>query len=629
MYRLRLALLFALFVAALVFGSWVVKSSSQEEHLEAEVKPAMLVSLEGFRLLHSQRMMAAQHFLSEVSQSRLPNLLGVLAKHRDALEALKKKVRNELGIVRVTDNRELDKLVRTIFQSNPKTFGPLGKDLNQALEGVTFRKEYVQKLSLVFSSCSLQEEAWDVCFFKYFYTDFVDYVLPERTGDIASLPELFIVMDPDGQTTRAIYDNLPQVAERVLDSTLDGKTKEQATTTALERFRDHVRPRFNQATPALDILNKGEKRVVRSYLTMDDSIYVVVGMRLGSAESGAPLALAGYLLDSGRAQQDAGKVIGVSPTLKLCLASQGQKEASVSEALCDRERSRQAKGLSFVFRPSSSAAYQLIGSSLAGAQASRLQALCRTETEACPVVDGGFLSEGDLMGYVASIPLDYVPEGASLRVLVSSTYSEVLLPSQMGFFNLVGVAVLALLAGVGLMYLLFRHMNRPFADMEKVANTIIDGNFDVDFPFHYSERLPRSMGQSLTIMKAVLLGQPLPEDRERDSSWGDSFGMSGVDAMSEDTNENVGAVEAMEEIDASKVPANPTDYYHQLFREYTEARLSVGASVVGITYVRFVEKASKVEASLRERTGARQIILRVQVKEGQVVLVPQKVREPI
>ncbi len=627
MYRIRLVVLFGVLVTALVFGAWGLKRSGQEEQLETDVKPGLQVSLEGFQLLHSQRMEEADRFLSDLSETTLPKVLGVLAHHQDDLLALQKKVRNEHGIADFSQHELVDKLVRRVYRENPKVFASLTQELDQVLDGVPNRKEYIQKLGLIFSSCSLQEDPWDICFFKFFYTEFVGRALPDMELASKDFPELFVMMDPDGKTSRVLYENFPQFAQRSIDPALDQSTKDQLEATALERFGDHVRPGFNQATPLLDLLARGDKRQSSSYLVVGDAVYVVVGRRLGSLDSGAPLALAGYQLDTVRAQQDAARIVGVRPSLKLCLAA--VRDETVSDALCDRERARQSKGLSFFFRAPSTSTYQQLGSSLTPQQAEQIHSLCRTESESCPAVEGGVLSDGDLLGVVGSVPLDHMPTGSALRVLVSSTYSGSLRPYETGFIHLVVVAFAALLIGILILYLLALHMNKPFEEMDRVANTVIGGNFEIEFPFQYPDPLPRAMGQSLTIMKAVLLGQPLPEDRELESSWGATLALRGMDALSEETDEGFGGSEAMEEIDPSAVPASPTEYYHRLFKEYIDARRKSGASIDGITYVKFVEKAAKVEKSLRERTGAKQIILRVEIKEGQVVLIPMKVKESV
>ena len=59
---------------------------------------------------------------------------------------------------------------------------------------------------------------------------------------------------------------------------------------------------------------------------------------------------------------------------------------------------------------------------------------------------------------------------------------------------------------------------QPFEAID-TQHEVINGNFDYQFPFDYSEELPSSMAQSLNLMVAVLLGKPLPEDEA--SSVGD------------------------------------------------------------------------------------------------------------
>jgi hypothetical protein len=78
---------------------------------------------------------------------------------------------------------------------------------------------------------------------------------------------------------------------------------------------------------------------------------------------------------------------------------------------------------------------------------------------------------------------------------------------------------------------------------------------------------------------------------------------------------------------ADSVKESATEYYRRLFREYTEAKRRLGEETNKITYIKFVEKIAKTEKALRSKYEVKQILLKVETKDNQVVLVPLKVVE--
>ncbi|GEM_PF-4108336 len=623
MFQVRLTVLLVLVVVIMVLGGWTLRNHGQSEQLETDVKPALKVSLESFRLLHTERMSRAERFLGSVSQSKLPSLLTLVASYKRQFQDLRTRVRAKYGSLAGQDPRA-SQWVPEMVRLNPDIFRKVKGDLAALLDGEPEKDVLTNRLAHVFSSCGFNDNSYDECFFKFFWAEFFTRYLADEDNR-KHLPELMVILDSDDKTARIIYENLPQFTERFFAEKLEKAEREQMEVSAYSRYADQVQFGFNARCPAIDVVARGEAQQATSYLELGDSVYAVVVRRLGAPGGAGPIALAGYQLDNRRATEDAARVVGMRPGLLACLDE--ANSGDLSETRCDYERSLQTKGISFFFRGSSATTYTRVGTSLGERAGEDLVSACRIDSDSCPPTEGCFLQSGDLVAVSGTVPLEVQPGAATIRAVVSTSLSAELGAHDTMFLYIAVFGLVALIVGVIMMLVLARHLNKPFEEMERVANSVIGGSFDVDFPYHFDEPVPRAMGQTLTIMKAVLLGQPIPEESERDQSWGDAMGLKGMDSLEDDEERSSDGPERLEELEYADAPDNPTEYYNRLFKEYVEARRSLGISVDGITYVKFVEKAARVEKSLRERLGLKRVVLKVSIRGDQVVLVPYRVRE--
>ena len=167
--------------------------------------------------------------------------------------------------------------------------------------------------------------------------------------------------------------------------------------------------------------------------------------------------------------------------------------------------------------------------------------------------------------------------------------------------------------------------------IDRIANAtefqgekLLNGNFDYQFPFDYSEELPSSMAQSLNLMVAVLLGKPLPEDEA--SSVGDwdatalAAGGLGQGLMAD---VDLTIVEEPDDDPASAATSNEAaeSYYRRIYQEYQGLRVANGQQAA-LSFVRFVEHLSASERRLSDAFGCAHVRFRVVSQGGQVVLIP-------
>ncbi|MFT5430919.1 MAG: hypothetical protein ACI9OJ_001598 [Myxococcota bacterium] len=177
--------------------------------------------------------------------------------------------------------------------------------------------------------------------------------------------------------------------------------------------------------------------------------------------------------------------------------------------------------------------------------------------------------------------------------------------------------------GVILFWLLIRNHTKPYERIDAGIHEVINGNFDYEFPFDYSEELPSSMAQSLNLMMAVLLGKPLPEDEDTSSQSGwDGSGL-GPEIRAAGPRPSDLVIETRPDKtpppDFLQAPAE--SYYKQLYDAYQQA-VNAEEEAESITYVRFVEQLVRNERQLKSSLGCKNVRFKVVDRNGQVVLVP-------
>jgi len=474
---------------------------------------------------------------------------------------------------------------------------------------------YASYMRDVLSSCMAEGDPWAICYFKFTYLPLTRIIFPYQKKELAeSFPELFILVD-ENNTTRLLFDNL--------DTAVD-KLQNEDLYVAGVRYKDHIKENFDQTAEVLTQLETSFEPMISSYLVLNESrVFIVVASRI-SAQDGEYLGalLVGYELDYGRARADTSEILGVRPVLERCLQTpgEGQETLLASEELCKYELSRQEKGITFVHVNKKG---QLIrpGTTLEEGKANSVSQLVKDFIKSHP----SYVSD-DLLAVAVPYHLDFILESESLLALLTVDLETAVSMFTTMKLILVVVGILVFLLGLILIQVLVRSFTKPFEQIDAGIHEIIGGNFDYSFPFAFREELPRSMAQSLTIMKAVLLGQPLPEDLERDDSWAENLQVEGNHAIPEAAAAERGAQDMeIEEVAASEMTETATEYFRRLFKEYLAARTALGENVSNITYIKFVEKIAKTEKSLREKFNCRQVLFKVVTKDKQVVLVPIKV----
>lgn len=217
---------------------------------------------------------------------------------------------------------------------------------------------------------------------------------------------------------------------------------------------------------------------------------------------------------------------------------------------------------------------------------------------------------------------------------------------------LVAIGAVLLLVGLAVIQVLIQSYSRQFERIDAGIHEVISGNRDYTFSFDMPDTLASNMAQSLNLMVAVLEGKPLP-DELHGAGWDESLLIdangtgaaegaviagapaSGNGKAHAAGNGSVSAPAAEESADmlpavapagterARELLAEPAEaYYRRLFRQYVDARRSVGEPVDRITYPAFVEKLARNERRLKDRLGCRNVRFEVALKGQQVVLTP-------
>jgi hypothetical protein len=225
--------------------------------------------------------------------------------------------------------------------------------------------------------------------------------------------------------------------------------------------------------------------------------------------------------------------------------------------------------------------------------------------------------EDYLVGLV-EIGLDYTLPGERLTAVLSLDREDVEAGwSRLGQWN-VGAGILLALLGTILLAWTLRSIRRPYEEIDAAVHGIILGDVHARIPFEFSEPQARSLGQSLSLMQSVLLGEPLPEEQEASSAWGRDL----VIAAEEGSG---GAASGHETVREEDMTESRDAYFQRLFGEFVAARRALGENPSTVSMGTFVERVVRTEMGLRKRLHCKAVRFRVEVKNGQVALVPIRV----
>lgn len=607
MFRLKLTLLYFFTIVLVVAVIWVLIDHQQNNYIEEQLYPSLKAAAASHRYLTEQRIAKLEEYVASFLASDIPGYLELLQSNKETIQKVNMRIREKflhpdgvppekiIALAETEASVELDAFEKTVGGMKPP------REM----------KNYPHFMRETFASCMAEKEPWAVCYFKMIYLPLTRIVFPEQKREFGdAFPQLLILVDTDG-TSRILFDNL--------DTAVD-KLEEEDIYTAAVRYRNHIIENFDQTAAVLKELKTSFDPVISSHFVLGENrVFVVVASRIvGKKDKYLGAVIVGYELDKFHAWEDTATTLGFRPVLEQCMASVRNPDAgaTVSQALCEYEAARQEKGTTYFARTRKG---QLIraGSSLDERRANSLAKLVKNLSTSPGVVSSKVLA------VQVPLPTDFVRENEAVFAAITIDLDAALAIFSTVRVIFVVLGVVVFLVGVVLLQLFVRSYTRPFEEIDRGIHEIIGGNFDYSFPFNFREELPRSMAQSLSIMKAVLLGQPLPEDQERDESWAANLRIEGeIPSIADEISE---AALELEEITSDEVRESATDYYHRLFKEYVAARKVVGESVSGITYAKFVEKIARTEKNLREKYNCQQILFRVEIKNKQVVLVPIKV----
>lgn len=622
MFRWKLTLLYFFTIVLVVASMWVLIEEQKDAHRRELIAPGLKAAATSYEVSLHARYADLKSYSRNLLQSDLPTYLELLKEQRDSVRSVGMAIRQEFPGRRVAPEhilRFVDKEAKEILDRFENSIA------EQIKAPWDVKGGYARYMRDIYSSCLSESEPWPVCYFKMTYVPLSRVIFPEQKKVLGGdFPELFILVDPDGKTTRLLFDNL----DKSLDSMMTEDIFRAAT-----GYSHHIKKDFQLTAGVLEQVRDSFEPMISSYLVLPENrVFAIVASRVeGKSGDFLGALIVGYQLDRMLATEDTFGVLGVRPVLERCLDITVDEDAApASEKRCEYEMARQDKGITFLYRDKNPEPI-VLGSTLGAERLNQLVRFMNKNAFQTKVTSEGFV------GLAVSFPADFVPEGQSLSAVLSVDLENALSIFTTLKMVLVVAGIIVFLMGLMLIYLLVRAQAKPFEQIDAGIHEIIGGDFEYQFPFDFSDELPRSMAQSLTIMKAVLLGQPLPEDQERDDSWAANIqvvgdfdgpatevpeGSSEATEIAEDTDDLPAEIE---EINAKDITESATEYYRRLFREYVEARQALGEETGSITYIKFVEKIAKTEKSLREKFGTRQVLFKVVQKDKRVVLLPIKV----
>jgi len=212
----------------------------------------------------------------------------------------------------------------------------------------------------------------------------------------------------------------------------------------------------------------------------------------------------------------------------------------------------------------------------------------------------------------ASLPFPGTYSPTPLRAVFSREKAEITSFTAGSMLWLVLTAVVILLAGVFGLGLLLSQFLKPLEEIDAGIHRIISGDREYFFPFEYKEPIAKSLGETLNLMVAVLLGKPLPEEEDDTAFFQEALKFSEHALARGATPIDPQAVFAM----------NPDEYYKSLYIDFVSAQQAAGNDMSKLTRMKFLEKVAQNETQLRLRTGKANVRFVVQVVENEVRLHP-------
>lgn len=623
MAQLRAIILYFLIIGLVVIGLVIHINEERQAYDEQDLQPALKSAKQAYEGLVAQRLTRLKEFALDIERSDLVAYLDVLHDFRPVIREMGNKRRLAFPELHGAFDAMEQRLKRFVLDEAGEDVGRFRDEIGAAIRDVPdgmSREDYVVKLGEILTSCMAEQEPWDVCYFKLTFMP-LSLAIFDKMKELYQdrLPQLFLLVDEDGQTGRIDIRNL--------SSQLLGDEETDLYREATQ-YDAHRIQNFFRYVPQIETLRNSD--VASASVLFSDSekktYLAVVHKILGNDDAVRGFVVVGFEVDEILAKRDTRAIMGVRPRLERCEAFRfaGEEmngENVLSEMACEYEAGLQVGAVTCLHQ-SSSGTLEVKGSSLAGVGGEEVARLVSRNLGA-PLVIG----ERYLVGPV-EIGLDYAKPGEKLIAVLSVDRKNAERFYHGICFWIIVVGALVFLTGLILGTWMVRVSRRPYEAIDAAVHEIISGNLDHQIPFQFREELPSSLGQSLAVMRAVLLGEPLPEDQEMDQSWAEGLVVVGGDLsddVDEETGESLkGKPETLKEADLKE---SRTEYYQRVYREFLDARRKLGEDISAITFTSFVDRLVRTEKSLRERYECKTVRFRVEVKGRQVALIPIRIEE--
>ena len=623
MAQLRAIILYFLIIGGIVIGLIYHIDDERAAHHDQDLMPSLKSAKRAYEGLVSQRLAQLEDFARDVERTDLVVYLDTLSDFRSVIREVGNKRREAFpGMRRPTEAMEqrLKKFVQDTAGDEVERFrAALRANVKDVPEGIS-REDYVAKLGDILVSCMAEQEPWDVCYFKLTYMP-LSLTVFDKLEELYKdrLPQLFLLVDEDGQTGRIDIRNL---------SSLLRGDKETDLYREATQYDAHRIQSFDRYVPQIEALRTSDDPTA-SVLFSDSEkkTYLAVVHRLaGKSGASRGYVVAGFEVDGVLAKQDTRTVMGVRPRLERCEQSQfaGEvkgDESALSEESCEYEAGLQVGAVTYLYR-SAAGSMEVRGSSLAGTSGEEVARMVSSNPGA-PVV----VSDQYLVGPV-EIALDYAKPGEQIVAALTLDRGNAERFHDGICLWVIFSGILVFFVGMILMLWMIRASRRPYEEIDAAVHEIISGNLDHQIPFQFRDEMPRSLGQSLAVMRAVLLGEPLPEDQETDQSWAAGLVVVGGDSpdeVDEETGETI--AEETETVREKDLKETRTEYYQRVYKEFLAAKRELGEDTSAITFTSFVDRLVRTEKSLKERFGCKSVRFRVELKNKQVALIPIKITE--
>lgn len=232
------------------------------------------------------------------------------------------------------------------------------------------------------------------------------------------------------------------------------------------------------------------------------------------------------------------------------------------------------------------------------------------ETESAEFIDLKIRDE-DFLSVVGKMPINNSYTESAFLLL--SSLDDALIPanktSWLWIYTIIAI-ILIIIAGLALS----QHFQKPVEEIEEGLLRIINGEFNYRFDVKSSE--VGGLAFRINQLISVLLGE---EEEESEVEKDDKRWTQDIIKFDEEA--------AVEDEIVRKMSQEPQSiYYERIYKEYIDGRNKIGEMGNDLSKDDFLFKLKNNESKLLEKYNAQEIRFIVQIKDGQVILKPVKIR---